>query len=303
MSKIKRILAAAIRHVRHICILGSSNKSSDMEKTNGWVFFPQFRYNYSGRYVKKKDKWIFSSDDPMATLAVDLKYTVKYPGVDPFIDPQFALEEQHKDVLLLALLAGEKRMGNCHTRCCVLAKYLWENNYPEIQRIELLSFNFDHFVVVVNRTGDIDDPKTWGNALIVESWYPAQGAIYSPQEFMQQAQIVRKFIKSDLLKQYKLGLPGREELLMGTDWEHLSWECYAAIDPNQHRYPTYSRSPFRPIEYYYEPKYTYTAEISDNRKNVHPLLGDRLIHQARLNECFAELNTAEETSLPTPSVV
>lgn len=302
MSKIKRILTAAISHVLHTCVFGASNKSSDIIKTNRWVFFP-FRYHSAGRYEKTEGQWdfVFANDDPMAALVADLACTAKFPGVDPLIDPQFSVTERHKEVLLVALLTGEKRMGNCHPRCCVLAKYLWENNYPEIERIEILSFNFGHFVVVVNRTGDLDNPETWGNALIVESWYPDQGHIYTPHEFIQQVETVRQFIEKDLQRQHRLGVPGRLEVLESTDWDNLYWECYAEIRPNQHKYPTYSLSPFRPIEYYYEPKYSYTTEISNNGVNVDPLHDDRLRHQARLSACLAQLNRREDDDrLPSP---
>ena len=281
MSKIQRILTAAISHVLHTCALGASNKSMDIKKTNGWVFFSSFRYNSAGSYVKNNNEWTFAfvNDNPMIALAVDLACTAKFPGVEPLTDPRFALKERHKNILLFALLARENRMGNCYSRCCVMAKYLWENNYPEIHRIEILSFNFVHFVVVVNRTGDLDEPDTWGNAFIVESWYPDQGRIYSPQELRQQATEVRQFIKADLKKQHQLGVPGRLDVLMATDWEDMSWDCYAEICPSQHKYPTYSLSPFRPLEYYYEPNYTYTAEIFGDRKNADLLADDRLIHQ------------------------
>lgn len=51
MKKVRRILCAAIKNAIYTCAIGASNKLSDMKKTQGWVFFSMFRYNYSSRYL------------------------------------------------------------------------------------------------------------------------------------------------------------------------------------------------------------------------------------------------------------
>lgn len=299
------ILSSAVKYAIHTCVIGTTNKLSDMEKTDGWVFFSMFRYNRSSRYVShyiekktaenkvKKKIWDFHSDDPEGVMSVELGYSPINPRLDPLNDPQFALQAIHEELLLLALLTQEKRVGNCQAHCSLIAKYLWENSTPDIHRIEILAFNFDHCVVVVNRAGDLDDPATWGNALIADSWYLEQGIIYTAAEFIAQALDVRDLIKTEYLAQHKIGLPQRAEILMETDWINLSWGCYAELLPHQHHYPTYSRAPFYPIEYYYEPNNLYTAEIPKNIGNAHTLSADRLIHVNKFKACLKQLDTNE----------
>jgi hypothetical protein len=303
MSRAKKVLAAAIAHVRHTLVLGTTNKAKDLYATNNWVLFPQFRYHCPGRYVskeneKKENEWSFLSDDSQSTMTMDLTYTTKHPGQDPLEDPQFCLTTRRKEMLLIALLAGEKRVGNCQVRCCLLAKYLWELKDPSIRRIEILSFNFDHLVVVVNRGGLIKDPLSWGAALIVESWYPEKGAIYTPEKFVQQAEKTRLFIKGECFGLHGLGISGKMKLLSQTNWKSpVSWERYVEIIPEKHLYPTYSQHPFYPIEYYYEPAYTYTTEITESSKDKHNhLKEDRLTHQEKFKYCLEEL-PKEETSI------
>jgi hypothetical protein len=302
MNKVRRILSAAIKNALCTCSIGASNKLSDMKKTQGWVFFSMFRYNYSSRYIdkyieeenegkiKKRKRWEFSSDDPLAARYVDLGYSLINPVLDPLNDGQFSLQEIHKEILLSALLTQVKRTGNCHARCCLMAKYLWENSTPEIQRIEILEFNFDHVVVVVNRSGSLEDPKTWGDALIADPWYLEQGQIYTADEFLKQTRIVCDFIKTEYTEQDKFGFPGRKKILTETDWSNLSWKCYVELLPHSHQYPTYSKDPFYPIEYYYEPAHLYTAEISHHDENLHPLLDNRINHQQKFKDCLKQLN-------------
>lgn len=289
---VKMILLAAINHVLKTCVLGASNKINDIQKTHGWVLFPQVRYNHPGQYEKNNNKWLFASDDIEEIGSPDIAFTPIHPNQDPLNDPQFCLSELHKEVLLLALLTQEKRAGNCHARCCLLAKYLWEH-HQNIHRIELLEFNFDHLVVVVNRQGNLQKPATWGNnTLIIDSWYPDEGCIYTAQEFIEKANAARKFIKLDYIKQYQLGMEGRLQVLMETDWHNLSWTCYAEIKPENHLYPTYSLSPFFPLEDYYQADNTYTKELSGT------LINDHKAHKDKFKACLAQLNRIEEEIKP-----
>lgn len=281
--KVKMILSAAMNHVLQTCVIGATNKCSDIKKTRGWVFFSQTRYNYSGTYVKQPDRsWAYVSDDITSTAYTALEFTQTDPQQDPLNDPKFSLQEIHKEVLLLALLTQEKRAGNCHARCCVLAKYLWENS-AFIHRIELLEFNFDHFVVVVNRTGDLYNPSTWGDALIVDCWHPEGGSIYPASEFIRNTRETSKYIKSDYLKQYQWGLSGRLGIIMETDWDTLSWECYAEIVPSKHLYPTYQHSPLSRLEDYYVANNAYTNNVAFTIPEA------QSVHKSKFQDCLTEL--------------
>ena len=61
-DKVKMILTAAIKNTHGFCVLGSSDKMADIEKTKGWVFFSQFRYNKPGMYMNKKPWELIDAD-------------------------------------------------------------------------------------------------------------------------------------------------------------------------------------------------------------------------------------------------
>lgn len=298
MGKVRRIVQDAVRQTIHTCVIGASNKISDMQKTNGWVFFPMLRYNYSSRYQseyigegeQRKKIWKFSSDDPIEAKYSNFQFISKISGLDPLN----RVEKAHQELLLTALLTQEKRMGNCHARSCLLAKILWENHASVINHIEVLFFNFDHVVVVVNRSGDLAEPSTWGNdAFIADAWYPGQGQVYSADEFLKNTKIVSAFIKAEYTKQSELGLPGRKEIVMQTDWEEPTWECCTEILPELQPYPHLPHS----LEYYYEPKYLYTAELAETPEKRDSFLEDRIKHQQYFKECIKEIN-AKKSDIP-----
>ncbi|MBA3661148.1 MAG: hypothetical protein H0W64_05450 [Gammaproteobacteria bacterium] len=306
---LKQRLTTALRNVNETCVFGTSNKMEDVIRTMGRVYFHQFRYDKMGEYVKKNfdpknktdhadryynplihpklivktnRKWFYRYQDTSVNIPWP-SLIARFPNLNPIGDPVFHLSKSHKCILSFALLAQTKRQGNCYDRACLLSKYLWENN-KNIQRIEIIGFNFDHCVVMINRTGDLKDPKTWGHALIVDSWYTQKEAIYTPSEFNQRIKEVNEYINKEQIEQEKIGVSHRES----HSSNDITWYVEDEIRPQQDVYPTYSHSPFYPVDYYYDVRNAYTLDLLKSEKDF-PLAVDRATHEHQYKACLAEI--------------
>ncbi|MBA3661959.1 MAG: hypothetical protein H0W64_09535 [Gammaproteobacteria bacterium] len=310
-DRTKALLTTGLKHVLSTCVLGASNKMEDIEKTNGWVCFQQFRYHKRGNYrktnalqltnedktefyfdsyntrelfVKTNKKWFYHCKDYASAQNPDPHFAIKFSGLNPLWDPEFHLQENHRNVLLLAIIAQAKRAGKCSERACLLAKYLWEHK-KGIQRIETISFNFDHVIVIVNREGNLADPKTWGKAQIVDGWYPKEGSIYSAKEFIQKAKEVREFMMKEDGEQYKIGMSYKKKDFPA----EIRWSCREEIFPQVDIYPTYSTSPFYPVEYYYNVLNAYTLDLFKSKDDFDPMAEEKAQHEKNFKDCLSQI--------------
>jgi hypothetical protein len=69
------------------------------------------------------------------------------------------------------------RLGNCYAMSEVVIQDIWAKCSspgltPTIKRIELVKTKtFDHYMVIINREGDLKNSDTWGDAWIIDPWY------------------------------------------------------------------------------------------------------------------------------------
>lgn len=318
---IKAILLAAANYAIKTCVIGASNRMDDIEKTNGWVFFHKYRYNQPGSYVKPKNRqpdeseltdlyfdlsksmlyvktnrqWFYRCDHYEKATTVDFYLFPKRNNFNPLCDPTFFLKKSHLNLLLLAVLTKTKREGNCHERCCLVAKFLWENN-KGIQKIEIIQFNFDHLVVLVNREGELNDPMTWGSAWVVDAWSREMPSVYAATDFLINAQAVKKFMIEDCERQVKV-IPSKAKTLatFQNAPAEITWAlAHEAIAPHENLYPTYSTNPFYPVEHYYELLNDYPKNLVKNGENPLGLFQQK--HRDQFKHCLSELSNLTQTS-------
>ena len=287
----QRKLHAAIEYANNTCIL-SDNRMEDIERTDGWSVVQKYRYGVPGRYMKHSQGKFSAQEDCIPNITRlkqnpdgnTLYYEFKewYYHVDdlsqvnnsrinidsitslsPLEDPRFDLKPCNQRLLGNAISALTTRYGNCGTRSELVSKYLWE--HPEgIHRIEGISMNtFDHVLVIVNRSGDLQDPDTWGNAWVIDAWYK-KGIVFPAKEFKERIKQIKQYAKEQIEQLKKLNLqfkdyPESDQEIRGAQWE---------INPDQDSYPSYSKH--MRVEDYYTVSYQYPGyalEIPTSSKN------------------------------------
>ncbi len=323
-NQLRMKLNTALEYVLRTCMFGASNKITDIEKTYGGVLFIKYRYEYYGKYIKHTSwneldvfnkkinssfnldtrkfipltkSWNYSSNKSEHESIPVIK--CRFPGVDPINDPKFDLNEELEELLKFALSALQRRQGNCQLRSCLLAKYLWENN-AGIDKIELVSTStFDHVFVIVNRSGDLYNSSTWGDAWIIDPWYGKNGLIFHASDFVNKIKEIKSFA---IYQAKKLENIGKKNTCAIKDNESETLDkCLYKIKPDRDPYPSYSfNSPttvFYPIEYYYEVSTTYTLELYNEDEMGVPILDDNSSidsaiykHKNLFKNCLDELS-------------
>jgi hypothetical protein len=207
-DKLLMKLHTALRHAKHVCIFGSTNKADDVIRTGGWVMVQRYRYSRTGKYVttgdrakkfnlsqhSKKDRWFFTANETDSTLYANISFK-KRTLIDPFNDSAFDLQSYHLQIIYGSLHALLTRSGKCASYAMLIAKYLWEN--PEgVHRIERFSMeHYDHTFIVINREGDEPNkPETWGNAWVIDGWV-ADGLIFHARELKRNLELMRDYMQ------------------------------------------------------------------------------------------------------------
>lgn len=306
-------LNTAMRYVQHVCVIGSDNDYLNHVKTGGWSFFQFYRYRDVGQYLNRKahdqsldasiankfnknhsgDKnkgWFYSPGNYVSNKNSGRPVLIpRIPFIDPLNDSLFSINDNQRSLLEKALFVIERRHGNCLDRACLLAKYLWEHpgdtwDDVVINRIEIVNTaTFDHAFVIVNRkNGDLHDPKTWGDAWIIDPWYhdnENEGIIYRPEDFETMINRVKKFAIQQI-KDYaeKAGI---KKLKPVKGKEHIGKVLYE-IKPFEHTYPAYLTEVFQPLEFYYEVKNAYTSDLQSLQK-------DKKSHEAAMGAVLPKI--------------
>ena len=191
----------------------------------------------------------------------------------------------------------DKRHGNCFDRANILAKFLWENSVG-IHRIEIVSTKtFEHYFVIVNRKdlSDLKDSSTWGDAWIVDAWFGDNGAIFPASKFKEYITGIKEFAK--IQDEARTQLNSLREYI--SDTEETLDKCICEIRPLVDKYPTYSLSPFYPIQYYYSVD-NYTKDNSVSR-----ILKCLEEHKTNLKKGLSDINQRKyklrDSYKPTPA--
>jgi len=318
-ERVRALLKTALKNVLVTFVLGAGNKISDIKKSNGNILFSDYRYNRRGQYVKKglqhlteadkldwhyntasgkmeqntNRKWSYHCDEFKDCHTPKFFLQVKYNNLNPIKDPKFQLTKSNQTIIVQSLLAAAKRKGNCGDRVMFLEKYLWENKTKDIQRIEMISFdNFDHCMIIVNREGNANDPKTWGNALIMETWYLDSEMIFTPKEFMAKALEVKNYIRHQNKALDKLPIA---HATMPDD-DDIIWSMEYEILPHQHLYPTYKHSPFCPVDHYYQVLNEYTLDLARSGEALSLLKKARSEHETKFQDCLEGLRNKRNST-------
>lgn len=175
--------------------LGSGNKITDYEKTNGWsaAVHDQLRKNNDRLYQCYP---LSQGENPLKDLS-NLPYFVR------------SLVKEYIVVL------NKERVGNCGERARFIALDLWKNAGKDIHSIEIVSADkFDHAWVIVNRKKDSDllKPEEWGDAWCVDAWWGDEGAFYHASKYHEKIIDMLAYIKEQNEGLYKKGRIKSNEL-------------------------------------------------------------------------------------------
>lgn len=184
-----------------------------------------------------------------------------------------------REALRIAILASEMRFGNCGPRADLIAKYLWEHPFC-IHRIEKISLaNVDHVFIVVNRSGDLKNPDTWGDAWCLDAWYGEEGLIFPAREFKEKIKIITHFAKDQIKQLKSLGVEAKEpDINQENDIGAVIYE----IAPSRDRYPSFS--PYKRVEDYY-------VTLNSYGKDCELIITDREKYQSQFNYCLNEIES------------
>lgn len=293
----------AMNYAKNVCILGASNKVEDIAKTTCWSYIQKYRYcdgsfkkyhkdanlkiedNYfniktldhnTGEITADFTNWYYAVDHPELSnkKSLDVTYLNNHPL-------QFIKKDEHQELLLSCLYALATRYGNCGHRAALVGKYLWEHS-EGVHRIEGIKMkSFDHIFVVVNRSGELNKPETWGNAKVIDAWYQ-DGIIFEAKDVRKMVQEMKEYVQyqSEQFKEKKFGnmvdiKPDGKELFK------CSWE----ILPASHTYPTHVLDKNKQIEDYYEVLNVYPKNI---RHNINQF---EKIHKGNFSKCLTKINS------------
>lgn len=291
VQELKRKLHTAMTFVKNTCVIGSNNKIDDIINSNGWAFTALFIRRHKVNFIKANDR---KNEDTVANVKYDTDINnftfldkqkwfyryqpVKSSGISfsivsrnskqrPLHDPKFGLTESQHNLLVIGLLCQELRGGVCSFQSSLIAKYLWEN-CKGIDKIETVgASNFEHQFTIINRIGNLNDPTTWGdNAWIIDSWYGEQGIIYHASEFKEMIVKIKAHVEEQTKQMIRAGLNFNSTIKLSDNPET---KCFliCEIKPQETPYPTYSKDPFYPLEYYYMIN-LYPSDLAGNDKNI-----------------------------------
>jgi hypothetical protein len=301
-----RKLRAAMAYANNTCLF-ASNKFEDMVRTGGWSLAYHSRFFYQSSYKRLTAKtpfnhdadgifncvyssetnqlianvqdWYVHVDNPQSkSIYTNAIIRSKLQNNLPLNEPLFRRKPELIDVIIQTLVCQKTRSGNCGERQRLAGKYLWEN-CQGISSIEgIYMKTFDHGFLIVNRSGDINAPETWGDAWIIDPW-TQDGLIFHAQEFRQKIKIIRAYIEKQRDSFATLGL--QTSLIMNTQNEE--WKCRWQINPTTDPYPTYLSH--LKIEDYYQ--------FDDRRFDNLPCTESeaRAEHQQLFSDCLDEIKT------------
>lgn len=261
---LKMKLFTALRYAKNVCIFGATNKFKDWKRTNGYSTFAslrgrigRYKCNTAGlptityfNYKLQNAQWYYKIQKDASSYAATAELYPREPHLDPLLDPRFKLSEEQLTLLRDSLATLEVRCGNCHMQAYLIAKYLWENN-AGINKIELVStINFDHCFILINRSGDLYKSSTGGNAWVIDPWY-LDGIVYHASAFDTVIVQIQAYIRTQLECMKKTI---DSTIVDDSFLQESKTQCQLICEINPHTdlYPTYSISPFYPLEYYYK---------------------------------------------------
>lgn len=168
----------ALITTRRTFALGSGNKMTDYEKSNGWSAFVQDEMR------KNKDRLyqcypLSQEENPLNDLP-NLPYIIR------------TLVKEY----IVAI--NRERVGNCGEMARFISLYLWQHAGQEIHNIDVVTAaNFDHTWVIVNRNSksDLLKPEEWGDAWIVDPWWGDAGVFYHVSEYHEKILELLAYIK------------------------------------------------------------------------------------------------------------
>jgi hypothetical protein len=263
-------LNSALQYANNTCVIGAPNKIKDLEKTNMWVY--EVAKDYNSRYSITISNRIFA--------------------VNPITDSKFNLTPKKIDLLVGCLITMQLKLGHCFDRARLIAKYLWEHS-AGIERIEIVkTTTFDHVFVIINREGDLNNSNTWRHAWIIDAWYENNGIIYPAVHFNTKIKEIKEFADLQRREQKKINIIFNDDFLDGDEILELDCEIYPKLD----RYPTYSISPFYPIEHYY------TVTALPKGISAKLLEKDLEIHKDKFKKCAQELTDRPQKYVPLYSI-
>lgn len=289
LERMPRKLHTALDYATNTCILGASNRMDDLKKTNGWSSVQKYRYFCSSTYMKTSERELCSQKEdglPNAVLKEDtegskITYEIgdwychfdmsegddpdaqfyQNSSLNPLEDPTFNLKSCNLRVLSESIFALTTRYGNCGVRSRLVSKYLWE--HPEgIHRIEGIKMNtFNHVLVVINRSGDLKNSDTWGNAWIIETWCD-KGAIFPATEFKEKIKQIKYYAQEQIKQAKIIGFSAMENYPESDqDIGESIWE----INPSQDHYPSYTKH--MRVENYFTVINGYADDVIEILKN------------------------------------
>lgn len=192
----------------------------------------------------KPKKWLFNPDMP-----APIKIKPRFATLDPLKDEKFNVTKQQKILFSANILTQHTRYGNCDVRAFLIAEYLWKNpeyldekdQTKKIERIELVFHSIDHTFVIVNRSGDINQPKSWGNAWVLDGWFNEEadiGIFYHVKDFPEKFEKTLAFTRQQTEEIRKNIATGVEPPEASKD---NILEVICEINLKTHPYPVYEK--------------------------------------------------------------
>ena len=246
-STLESQLQSALKYINDTCVMGSSNKISDLNKTNHWCESILENRLQHGEFIKETNSqggkvWRYQVNESISSLSISKHFI----HLDPINDPVFNLTENKKLILFEALFAQKTRAGNCGNKSALLTKHLWEN-CKDIHKLEYVNMmNYDHSFIIINREGLLEKPSTWGNAFILDGWFK-NGILYPASDYLQQIKMICQYAKEQANLIYKKC--GKTWSYKKTSNDEYDLICFEVILPQIEAYPCYSN---QPLEYFYD---------------------------------------------------
>lgn len=281
-SSLNAKLQTAVIATRRTLILGSGNKITDFEKTNGWC-------------AEVQDNVRKNNDRTFQCYPLSLE---ENPLKDHSAIPYFIRSLVKEFVVIL----NKERVGNCGEHARFTALHLWKNAGKDIHSIEIVSADrFDHAWVIVNRKQDSDlsKPEEWGDAWIVDSWWGDEGKFYHVSEYNEKIIKLLAYIKVQNEGLYKIGKLSARELenfnerydqylrdFQGQSLKVAITRKHQAIFPQETPYPIDEKN-MKSLEDYYD-YCPYQFGNFDCRTRI---LEERAMHKQNFLPCVEAIKT------------
>ncbi len=275
-TRLIKKLNTALITTRRTMALGSGNKITDYEKSNGWsaAVHKQLRDNKDALYQCYP---LTVQEDPLKNLPSLIRNLIK---------------EYH-------VVLKRERVGNCGELARFISLYLWQHAGQEIHNIEVVTAgDFDHTWVILNRkeSSDLSKPEEWGNAWIVDPWWGDDGLFYPSNKFHEKIIALLAYIQEQNDGFYQKGNIRLQTLenfkatyaryLKAFDAGSLQvpLTCKNSIHPKDFPYPIDEKK-LRALEDYYDySPYKYGAYDCRTRA-----MSEKAEHQQNFTPCLNEI--------------